>query len=396
MPGALRWTDLMLPAAPLTLPLVGGTDPLPAFRSRHLLALARRVLDWPFPLQPWLHQNYLGVRAPLAEVLRVNRAGFLGSLAVPSVGAAIGGGHLEAGMPALLLELARRKLLDERGIFWGAPVEALVSPVLGVARRYAKPKVGMLFANDRVTESPTEEWVLSESQPDGTFLPLAHGGWLCLHDTNPLAMHEAHPDKQGNALSLGVSPAEDWVASINVARERLARYAPALAREHSALLGGIVPVGTPGEVSLSASYQEAIGLAYVSLNPNSVTMTEALVHETQHSKANLVAWTDALIHNHAESYPSPVRPDLRPLWGVLLAVHAFLPVAVIHRAMFHAGDPEYDPRRHAEVLKVNHEGMETLRAHAKPTAVGQSMIDGMDKVEAALWAERGELPALSN
>ena len=32
-------------------------------------------------------------------------------------------------------------------------------------------------------------------------------------------------------------------------------------------------------------------------------------------------------------YKSPVRPDPRPLWGILLAVHAFLPVAVMHRRL---------------------------------------------------------------
>lgn len=376
----------MLPSAPFTFPT--GSDSLGPYRTRHLLALARRVLDWPFALPPHLLQDYRKIRGELAEVMRVHRGAFLGALAIPTVGAAVGGGDLATAMPHLLLELARRGVLDERGIFWGSPVASLVSPVLGVARVYSRPKVGMLFQSGRVTESPTEEWVLAETVGDGTFLPLAHGGWLCLHDTNPLAMNEAHPDKSGNRLDLGDKPVATWVGEINAARARNALYVPELAREHSGVLGGIVPVGTPGEVSLSASYAEAIGLAYLSLHPSSLTMSEALIHETQHSKANLLSWSDPLVTNSGESFPSPVRPDLRPLWGVLLAVHAFLPVAVLHRAMRDAGDPLYDPGRHRDVLAVNHEGMEVVRAHAKPTALGQTLIGGMDQLEAALWGEK--------
>jgi HEXXH motif-containing protein len=49
---------------------------------------------------------------------------------------------------------------------------------------------------------------------------------------------------------------------------------------------------------------------------------------------------DALLENaFSPLYPSPVRPDPRPLHGVLLAVHAFLPVARLYADMLAAGDP---------------------------------------------------------
>ena len=46
-----------------------------------------------------------------------------------------------------------------------------------------------------------------------------------------------------------------------------------------------------------------------------------------------------LANADAPLYPSPVRPDPRPLRGVLMAVHAFLPVAGLYEAMTDAAHP---------------------------------------------------------
>lgn len=346
------------------------------------------MLDWPDPLPGWAAQAWHGVREPLARVLKESPSVFLGSLALPTIGGALAGGDLVGGLPHLLLELARRKVLPENGIFWGAPVRRLVSPPLGADRQFAPPRVGVLFQSGIVTLSPTEEWVLGP-EPTPRSWPLAHGGWLFGADTNPLAMQEAHPEKEGNSLDFGTAAPAEWVASIDAARERIERHAPDLAAEHRSILAGVVPVGTHGERSFSASYQEAIGLVYLSYHPSSLTMTEALIHEVQHSKLNLLAWSDRLIDNSGELYKSPVRPDPRPLWGVLLAVHAFLPVARLHRALLDAGAPEADPARYRAVCEKNREGMEVLRAAARPTAGGAPLLAGLDALERELWQESG-------
>lgn len=381
-----------LPDAPFTWPCP-PTDKLGPWRGRQLKQLARKLLDWPHPLPAWGYSAWMNVRDALGEILRRDPGAFLGALAVPTVGAPLAAGDLLSALPHLLLDLARRRLLPETGVFWSAPVSRLTSPFLAADRHFSPPLVGVLFESGVASLRPPEEWHLGP-EPTPTCWPLAHGGWLFGADTNPLASIEAHPDKVGNALSFGDAPVEAWLASINTARARIERYAPELAAEHATILAGIVPVGTPGEVSLSASYQEAIGLVYLSLNANSLTMTEAIVHEVQHSKVNLLAWSDTIIENSGELYPSPVRPDPRPLWGVLLAVHAFLPVARIHRAMIAADDPEADPRRYAEVCRVNHDGMTVLRSHARPTAFGAAIIEGMNQLEAAIWSEfAGSMPS---
>jgi HEXXH motif-containing protein len=88
---------------------------------------------------------------------------------------------------------------------------------------------------------------------------------------------------------------------------------------------------------------------------------------------------DPLLENLAdERYRSPVRPDPRPLLGVLLAVHAFVPVALLYRALRRAGDPlvlgaRAEARLEA-ILRGNEEGLELLERHARPTSAGAELL----------------------
>jgi HEXXH motif-containing protein len=85
-------------------------------------------------------------------------------------------------------------------------------------------------------------------------------------------------------------------------------------------------------------------------------------------------------------YTSPVRPDPRPLHGVLLAVHAFLPVARLYERMLEAGDPEAQSpafaRRFAAIRKINREGAELVLDKGRPTAVGQGLFDEIRRWDA--------------
>ena len=99
-------------------------------------------------------------------------------------------------------------------------------------------------------------------------------------------------------------------------------------------------------------------------------MAEAMVHETQHGKMNALSYLDPILYNaFTEWSPSPVRPDLRPLWGVLLAVHAFVPVSVLHARLAAKNHPlSLEPsfaRRRTEVLQGNLRGMQVLRRERK-------------------------------
>jgi HEXXH motif-containing protein len=111
-----------------------------------------------------------------------------------------------------------------------------------------------------------------------------------------------------------------------------------------------------------------------------MTMVEAVVHELQHSKLNSLLEVDDVLENAAgETVASPVRPDPRPLGGVLLAVHAFVAVAHLYERMVEAGDERARVDRWRQIMRVDREGMEVLRAHARPTRVGRGLMDELER-----------------
>jgi HEXXH motif-containing protein len=198
---------------------------------------------------------------------------------------------------------------------------------------------------------------------------------LSLADNNPLSMFEAHPDKQGNAIDLGGHPAPEWIDVLRGSLGLVAEHLPDLREEMSLYVQSIVPVGFEPEKHLSASYREAIGTVYMTLHPRPMTMVEALVHEFSHNKLNALLELDDVLENaFAPLYPSPVRPDPRPLHGVLLAVHAFVPVARLYEKMREAGDTRATDARFAEIVRINREGTDVLRENARPTAIGQGLM----------------------
>lgn len=363
--------------APYTSP-VPGFEWLPRARSRYLTKLARLLLTAD-GLPGWLASAMDGVRPRLTELLRDEPATLLGALALPVIGAPLAAGRLDLAVPNLLLELARRKKLGREGAWWPAPVAALGSPATGLGARFDPPLVGVLFSDAGVEVAAGIGWDTAASP---AYFPMAQGGWLATVDTNPLSNVEAHPDKHGNAVDLGGRGVNEWLTALDAARALIRTHLPALAAEHAQVLAGVVPVGFEPEKSLSASYFEAIGQVYVSLHPQTVVMAEALIHETQHNKLNLLLWSDPLLEEDGALHVSPVRPDPRPLRGVLLAAHAFLPVADLHRALIAARHPLADPERLASVERVNSEALDVLAA-ARPTAIGKVLFDGMRRPRSA-------------
>jgi HEXXH motif-containing protein len=203
---------------------------------------------------------------------------------------------------------------------------------------------------------------------------------LALADNNPLAMTEAHPDKSGNAIDLGGRKVFEWTDALGGALELVRAFLPDLRREMDLFIQQIVPVGHDAEKHLSASYQEAIGTIYMTLHPSLMTMAEALVHEFSHNKINALFELDDVLENaFSPLYASPVRPDPRPLHGVLLAVHAFLPVARLYERMLEAGHPLAKKpdfaERFARIRQINAEGAEVVLTNGRPTDVGSALLE---------------------
>ena len=130
-----------------------------------------------------------------------------------------------------------------------------------------------------------------------------------------------------------------------------------------------MPTGHHPETHRSASYRESIGANYITLHPNVMTLAAAVIHEFSPTKLHALFELDPMIENDAAArFSSPVRPDPRPLRGVLLAVHAFLPVARLYEKMTEAGHPlalgHYFPEPFAQIRGLNREGASTVFAHA--------------------------------
>lgn len=234
------------------------------------------------------------------------------------------------------------------------------------------------------------------------YLRIVDGIYLALEDNNPLSHFEAHPDKQGNQLDLGGHGADEWLQSLRAAFELTDRFLPLVGQEMRLCLRLIVPVGWDEHKHLSASYREAVGTVYMTLHPQLMTMTEALIHEYQHNKLNAVLNFDGLLHNaFFPLYASPVRPDPRPLHGVVLAVHAFQPVARLYELMAEAGHPAaenpYFFKRYRDIIRMDRAGAATVLDNAQPTPIGDGLFremrlldEELGRIEARRWTEAAE------
>jgi len=312
-------------------------------------------------------------------------------------------------VPSLLLALARAAEgsagLDP--FTWQVECGRLLDPDARRVWSFDPPVKAIRAEAETLTLTTAEGASLDATEGDGgelissakrldAFFPVSDGASpvLGLADSNPLALLEEHPDKAGNAISLGDRSAEEWTQALREALELIRLALPELHAELVTSLERIVPVGFDTERHLSASYREAPGLVYLTLHPSTLTMAEALVHETQHGKLNALGWFDAVLENGQSTWTeSPVRPDLRPLWGVLLAVHAFVPVAALHSRLHRLGHPlattaSFD-RRRADVLAANADGLSTLKRMARPTKVGTKVLSSLEALHAAIASSSG-------
>lgn len=288
---------------------------------------------------------------------------------------------------ALPQVVAQRRL--PRRIVSLAARRTIVIPPDTTRAEFRNGEIALLGADGRRT-------TISLAQPDQAdmvepcFVPITDTLMLALVDNNPLAMAEAHPDKQGNALDLGGHAASEWADTLARCLELIARYMPDLRGEIDLYVHQVVPVGYDEHSHLSASYQEVIGTIYMTLHPQLMTMVEATIHEFQHNKLHAQLELDPLLHNaFFPLYSSPVRPDPRPLQGVLLAVHAFLPVARLYQLMRAAGHPgtrgpDFE-RRYAQIVAGNHEGTTVLLAHGHPTPIGRALLDEIRRWDQHDW-----------
>jgi HEXXH motif-containing protein len=407
---------LEMPCGLLSVPKEGDKTLARAVRKARLVALRRLLGQAPQGLSPHLSASLQQLQSVLYSLLRTKPQFVLDAVGSPDVlpillTLEVGLGEpeplLREAVPSLLAGLTHypdktllrehllwdvsvTKIVDGRGhrVFqFDPPAKGLLADVTGleVALGEQQEKLPLPRAPGAVTDR-------EEMKTERPFYPLRKD-LPRLHlsevDSNPLSMFEAHPDKEGNAIDLGGYPVSEWQSSLGEAFDLIQMTLPSWYSEIPVALERIVPVGYLPEAHLSASYREAPGTVYMTLHPNKVTLAEALIHETQHGKANALSWSDPLLYNaHTEWTESAVRPDLRPLWGVLLAVHAFVPVAAMHYVLAEKDHPlakgEWFGRRRAQVLKGNANGIVTLKEKSDPSPLGSEMLQALYDLNAFL------------
>ena len=349
----------MIPAGYLAIPDAGSSAVAGLFRKLQGRALEAMFARSFHALSPPLARAMPAVHRAVLEVARRDRAAVADAVRSPDVlapvfaaetGAITRDDALRGAVPALLAGLANALPAP---VAWEVPVPEPTAQSLASART-----------------------------------PITDRVHLAIADANPMAHVEDHPDKQGNAVDLGGRSAGEWRDALVEALAVIERALPALRAELDVTLARVVPVGVDEERHLSASYREAPGLVYMTLHPSALTMAEAVVHETQHGKLNALTWFDPVLDNARTAWTSsPVRPDLRPLIGVLLAVHAFVPVAALHARLAElshplAASPVFE-RRRREVYAGNAAGLQTLRERGEPTPTGRRVLDALDALHAA-------------
>ncbi len=313
-------------------------------------------------------------------------------------------------MPHLLFEMGLRGLLpDGETVVWehGAPRLAslalggeIVPPAAATGLVFSATRVAAVTGGAEIAHLPLDDDGLRTAceaaggfRFERRYYPIGEVTHFATVDQNPIAAFEAHPNKDGNSVDLGDRPEAEWVDVLDQAFALVETFLPRTFAEMRLTLHEVIPVGYDEVRHLSASYREAIGTMYLTLHPNVMTMTEAVLHEFQHNKINVASYgIDFLENPFHPLYPSPVRPDPRPLWGILLAVHAFLPVAELYRRMRDAqhplaARPGFEARL-SEIDLKNHEGMEMLRANGQFTPPGVVLFGELEALETRHLAER--------
>jgi HEXXH motif-containing protein len=294
-----------------------------------------------------------------------------------------------------LAQLSLNRLMGETAVLWADPAKRVALPRLGLSLHLHEECAGLRFEDGMLTviggpgDGAVLRWdSLEESAlPDGVriqrpYTPVSPKMVLSVFDTNPLSDFEAHPDKMGNQIDLGDQSAGSWAGVLAEALSYIRVGLPALRDEMEQLMQQWLPVGVDPKTHLSASYQEAVGMAYLTLHPNVFTMMEAMVHEFQHNKANALLNLEPLLVNAFHPlYTSPLRPDPRPLHGVLLAVHAFLPVAELYLKLRALGNEQalhpFGTRRLKAIVEGNQQGVEVLIEHGDWTQTGARFFGQM-------------------
>jgi HEXXH motif-containing protein len=211
----------------------------------------------------------------------------------------------------------------------------------------------LLFVVWAASHVPAIDGELTFAGPAAVWLPsgerrVSRGRWR-LRDLVPAAEAHASPELALDpwCTTVGSPAPSSWAEAppLNEAEEaalrgEVVRFLRATSYLQNALpdcyawLNAItkiaVPLRAPGEGFSSCSFQDIAGLVELDLK-SEVMILESLVHESAHLYLYVAEADEPLTDPDDDArFPSPLRPDPRPLRGVLMALHALAFVSVMY------------------------------------------------------------------
>jgi HEXXH motif-containing protein len=154
---------------------------------------------------------------------------------------------------------------------------------------------------------------------------------LTLDFYNPDVEQHAHPEHKKNdiGISFGSKNEHEWREMFASSFSILAKVSPGYVDEINKIIRKIIPFDVSYKVHNSGSYSDVIGHLIMSyptgMDQPELALLEAILHEYNHNKLNIILQTESLVLNdRSEKYYSPYRPDARHIHGIYLGLHAIV------------------------------------------------------------------------
>ncbi len=179
---------------------------------------------------------------------------------------------------------------------------------------------------------------------------------------------------------------DDWLRSLHDACDLISTCQPALYNEITRYVRVLMPIVPPDPLtSVSSTSAAAHGLLWLSLNSNTMTIAETLVHEFHHQKLNTLMLFDPVITGPTKQpiFYSPWRNDARPLFGILHGAFAFGGVLEFYNRVSQCEIATSTADKISERLHLLRsqvlQALDTLGREANFSTLGRSLYEAMRK-----------------
>ncbi|MDX8146938.1 HEXXH motif-containing putative peptide modification protein [Lentzea sp. BCCO 10_0061] len=199
--------------------------------------------------------------------------------------------------------------------------------------------------------------------------------------------HDIQMVDAAQSLTLSRQLAESSQPHVDQAVDVLAHVWPAAAQEFRTLVQSIAYVD--GTVFRSATVEQTYGVIYAA--PQSLGSVaaafEMLLHETGHHALYLRNSFGPFVLNGSALASHPLRPDPRPIFGVLHSAHVLARMATgLHRWTVDADAPDEAHERREQALKNLSQSLDVLGREAEWTTQGIDYFKDLRACEDSLRA----------